>query len=94
VSAWAASLTRRSSPPPPFLVVEVLSPDDRASEVQEKIDDYLCFGVPCVWLIDPRLRRGWVYTGEGVREAKDGVLRTAEPEIALRLPELFNPPDA
>jgi hypothetical protein len=50
--------------------------------------------VPYVWLIDPRLRRGWVYTGEGVREAKDGVLRTAEPGIALPLAELFNPPDA
>lgn len=76
---------------PPFLVVEILSPDDRVSEVQEKIDDYLRFGTRFVWVIDPRLQRGWVHTAEGSREAKDGVLRTADPEIALPLAELFNP---
>ena len=77
---------------PPFLVAEILSPDDRASSVQEKIDDYLRFGVRFVWVIDPRLQRGWVHTAEGSREAKDGVLRTADPEIALPLAQLFNPP--
>ena len=76
---------------PPFLVAEILSPDDRASSVQEKIDDYLRFGVRFVWVIDPRLQRGWVHTAEGSREAKDGVLRTADPEIALPLAQLFNP---
>jgi len=79
---------------PPFLVVEILSPDDRASEMQEKISDYLGFGTPQVWVIDPRLKRGWVYTAEGSREAKDGVLRTSDPEIALPLADLFNPPGA
>jgi Uma2 family endonuclease len=73
---------------PPFLVIEVLSPDDRAEEVQEKIDDYLAFGVGYVWVANPRTRRGYVYTVEGMREAKDGVLRTADPEIALSLNEV------
>lgn len=79
---------------PPFLVIEILSPDDRASQMQEKIDDYLAFGVPQVWVIDPRLKRAWVYTTEGSHEAKDGVLRTADPEIALPLAELFTPQGA
>jgi Uma2 family endonuclease len=30
---------------PPFLCIEVLSPDDRAAAMQERIDDYLAFGV-------------------------------------------------
>ncbi|MFN0166136.1 MAG: Uma2 family endonuclease, partial [Bryobacteraceae bacterium] len=30
---------------PPFLVIEILSPDDRMTEMLEKIDDYLSFGV-------------------------------------------------
>ncbi len=74
---------------PPFLVIEVLSPDDRASDVQEKIEDYLAFGVPFVWVIDPRTGRGYIHTPEGSREAKDGVLRTSNPAIELPLRELF-----
>jgi Uma2 family endonuclease len=38
---------------PPFLCIEVLSPEDRVGDMQERIDDYLRFGVRFVWLIDP-----------------------------------------
>jgi Uma2 family endonuclease len=75
----------------PFLVVEVLSRDDRADDLQEKIDDYLAFGVKYVWVVNPRTRRGYVHTSEGSHEAKDGVLRTNDPEIALPLSEMFSP---
>jgi Uma2 family endonuclease len=74
---------------PPFLIVEVLSPDDRMSEMQERIDDYLTFGVKYVWVVDPATRRGYVYTADGYREAKDGILRTADPAIEVSLAELF-----
>ena len=74
---------------PPFLCVEVLSPDDRAGEVQERIDDYLVFGVRYVWVINPRSRRAYIHTAEGSHEAKDGVLRTENPDIAISLAELF-----
>ncbi len=74
---------------PPFLVVEVLSPGDRADELEDKVDDYLTFGVRYVWVVNPRTRRGWVHTTEGVREAKDGVLRTENPLIELPLAEMF-----
>ena len=74
---------------PPHLVVEVLSPDDRAGDVQEKIDDYLGFGIPYVWFVNPRTRRGYIHTIEAAREAKDGVLRTADPVIEVPLDELF-----
>lgn len=75
----------------PFLVVEVLSPDDRADYMEEKIDDYLAFGVKYVWVVNPRTRRGYVHTSEGSREAKDGVLRTQDPKIELPLAEMFSP---
>ena len=70
---------------PPFLVIEILSKDDRASDIQEKIDDYLAFGIPFVWVIDPRRKRGWVHTPQGSHEANDGVLRTHNTEIAMPL---------
>jgi Uma2 family endonuclease len=74
---------------PPFLVVEVLSPEDRMSEMQDRIDDYLAFGVPYVWIVDPASRRGYVYTAQGSHEAKDGQLRTENPIVEASLPELF-----
>ena len=74
---------------PPFLCIEVLSKDDRAGDTQERIDDFLAMGVRYVWVVNPRTRRGYVHTTEGSHEAKDGVLRTADPEITLPLPEIF-----
>ena len=74
---------------PPFHCIEVLSKDDTMQEMQERIDDYLSFGVPYVWVINPRSRKGYVFTGEGSREAKDGVLRTQDPVIEVPLAEIF-----
>lgn len=74
---------------PPYLCVEILSKDDRMSEMQERIDDYLAFGVPFVWLIDPRTRRAYIYTPGEMREVTDGILRTANPDLAVPLAELF-----
>src|SRR4051812_46590957 len=37
----------------PDFAVEVLSPDDRPSRVAQKIGEFLEFGVPLVWLVDP-----------------------------------------
>jgi Uma2 family endonuclease len=73
---------------PPFVCVEILSRSDRMSEMQERIDDYLSFGVPNVWVLDPRTKRAYLYTPEGSREVKDA-LRTQNPEIVVPLEELF-----
>jgi Uma2 family endonuclease len=73
---------------PPFLCIEVLSPQDRASRLQIRIDDYLKFGVPHVWLIDPRKKLAWSYTREERHEAAS-VLTTSEPRIELPIAELF-----
>jgi Uma2 family endonuclease len=74
---------------PPLAVIEILSKDDRMTYMQTKIEDYLLFGVPSVWVVDPRQRRAWIYTAEGSREAKDLVLRTTNPVIELPLGEIF-----
>jgi len=38
---------------PPDVAIEVLSPDDRSSEVNEKVEEYLAYGVRCVVVVDP-----------------------------------------
>ena len=77
---------------PPEIAVEVLSPEDRAAEVQDKIDDYLQFGIPAVWLIDPERQRAWIHTREGAREVSDGVLRNPARDLEVPLSAVF--PDA
>src|SRR3990172_763719 len=76
---------------PPFLCVEILSKDDRMSEMQERINDYLSFGVRYVWVIDPRTKQAYVHTSEASHEVKDA-LRTENPEIVVPLDELFRKP--
>ena len=73
---------------PPFLCIEILSASDRMAEMQERIDDYLAFGVRYFWLIHPTTRRAFVYTPDRVHEVKDGVLRTEYPDICVPLAEL------
>jgi Uma2 family endonuclease len=73
---------------PPLLCIEILSPEDRVSRMEVKIDDYLKFGVAYVWLIDPRKKRAWSYTHDGRRESSS-VLTTEEPRIELPIAELF-----
>jgi Uma2 family endonuclease len=46
---------------PPLLAVEVLSPNDKPSKVNEKIADYLRNGVKMVWLVDYENRKVTVY---------------------------------
>jgi len=76
---------------PPLLCIEILSPEDRMVKVQEVVDDYLSFGVPCVWVINPITKRGSVYTQAGMVEAKDGGLRVAGIPIEVPLTICSNP---
>ena len=46
---------------PPDLAVEVLSPGDRASEVLDKVHQWLDAGCLAVWVVDPEKRTVSVY---------------------------------
>ncbi len=65
----------------PDLVVEVVSPHDRWTEINEKLGEYLACGVRAVWIIDPRTQRITCYQpSSAVRVyGKDNTL--AEPVI-------------
>ncbi|MGC2112639.1 MAG: Uma2 family endonuclease [Candidatus Korobacteraceae bacterium] len=44
---------------PPLAVIEILSPEDRVSRYQERLDDYRKMGVLHIWVVDPQTRRGY-----------------------------------
>ena len=52
-------------PGAPDLAVEVVSPGDTASEVFEKVQEYLTAGTRLVWVADARLQRVTVYRANG-----------------------------
>jgi Uma2 family endonuclease len=72
---------------PPFICIEILSPDDRVSRTNERMADYLNFGVPYVWLIDPESRKAWRCTPGAMVEVPE--LRTENPAMVVPLEALF-----
>ncbi len=72
---------------PPFLCIEILSPSDSLDSMQERIDDYLAFGVPYVWVITPKSRRGWISRRTASAEPKTGF---SAPAIEVPIAELFD----
>ena len=72
---------------PPFICIEVLSPDDRLLEMRQRVEDYLAFGVPHVWILDPATRQAWRCTSNGMQEVTE--LRTENPETLVPVCDLF-----
>lgn len=46
----------------PDFVIEIISPNDTLSDVDEKVDAYLADGVRLIWLVDPQRRKITVYS--------------------------------
>ena len=74
---------------PPLLVIEILSPEDRLGRFQDRIDDYLEFGIENIWIIDPERRVARLATRGGLHVIEDGILTVPATPIRLVLSELF-----
>lgn len=72
---------------PPLLIIEVLSPDDKYSDLQERCQDYIQMGVETVWIIDPKTRSGRMCSGAEWLAAER--LEVAGTPIYVELPRLF-----
>ena len=48
---------------PPFLVVEITSPDERHQNLLQKLEEYRAWGVQHIWVVEPELKGLYVYTG-------------------------------
>jgi Uma2 family endonuclease len=65
----------------PELVVEVVSPNDRWTQINEKVLEYLTCGVDEVWVVDPRTRQVACYGAAAVR--------TYDAEDTLTAPDIL-----
>jgi Uma2 family endonuclease len=72
---------------PPFICIEILSKDDRISDMQVRVDDYLKFRVEYVWLLDPKTRKAWRCLQGKTEEVVE--FRTEDPAILIPLASLF-----
>src|SRR5208282_6369113 len=75
---------------PPFLVVEILSPEDRMVRMLPKIQEYLSIGVEYVWVIDPQEKAALTYSRRHPEGAAVTTLRTENPDIEIPLESTFD----
>lgn len=77
----------------PDLAVEIVSPDDRAQDIADKVADYAEAGVPLTWVVYPRRQQVYVHRpGERVEIlGPEGTLDGGDvlPGFTLRLAELW-----
>jgi len=89
----AGPLTKKFWEGAPDLAVEVVSPDDRAGDIEEKVEDYLRAGARLVWVVSPKLRTVTIYRPIGnpqvLREADDLRGEDVVPGFACRVSEIF-----
>ena len=74
---------------PPLLCIEILSRDDRMSEMQERVEDYLAMGVENVWVVDPRRRRAYALDREGGLKPAPEALTIGGTAIEISIAEVF-----
>lgn len=77
----------------PDIAVEVLSPSDAASDLDEKVDDYLVSGTSLVWIIDPVRRSVTVIAADApqrtLRENDTMSGGNVLPEFSCKVAEIF-----
>jgi len=71
----------------PLIAIEILSRRDEMSDVLEKLDEYRAFGVPHVWVIDPRRKKAFTYEEGRLQESEAEALTAGA--IQLPLEEVF-----
>jgi len=90
IAVWrSGSIGTRIPTVSPFLVVEILSPEDRMVRMQPKIQEYLGIDVDHAWLIDPYDRKALSYSKEDPVGKLADVLKTVGPHLEIPLETLW-----
>jgi len=78
----------------PELAVEVVSPGEKAAELERKIHQYLGAGTPSVWVVYPESKHVMVYRRNGDRQEFHAGDQLNEPEVlpglTIEIDEIFS----
>ncbi len=74
---------------PPFICIEIMSPEDRIPRATRVLADYSLMGVPNIWLVDPIRRVAYIYNASGLQLAASLVLTVPGTPIRLDLNDIF-----
>lgn len=75
---------------PPYICIEVLSPEDRIARTMEVAQDYFQIGVLNVWLVDPVGRMIYVCDAAGGWSAvTDANVRTSDGRLVLTVSQIL-----
>jgi Uma2 family endonuclease len=87
VAIYASRPAGRVPTEPPLAAIEILSPDEKHSELREKFEEYERWGVRHIWLVDPESRTFSIYRG-GSLLATDK-LEISEHNLTITIADLF-----
>lgn len=83
-------------PVAPDLAIEVISPNDTAYEVDEKVREFLDAGVPLVWVVNPEQRTVEIHRANGpgaiLRENDEISGEDVVPGFRCRVGDFTQPP--
>ena len=91
-TANTADWARKPSVLVPDFVIEVVSPNDLYTELQQKVEVYQSDSVRLIWIVDPMRKKVTVYSGElfttfGAEDTLDGA--DVLPDLQINLKDLF-----
>ena len=72
---------------PPYVLIEILSLDDRMTAVVGKLREYRDFGVAHAWVVDPELQALYVFDSDGLHQVRS--LQIPEFGINLTPEQIF-----
>lgn len=91
IAVWRAGYIGERIPAiPPFLAIEILSPEDRPLRIQAKIKDYLAAGVEWVWVLDPEEKLAMVSSLANPLGTLTDVLAVENPALQIPLSQVFD----
>jgi len=92
IAVWrAGDIGDRIPTVPPFLVVEILSAEDRMVRMLPKVQEYLSIGTEWIWVIDPEERQAIIYSRNKPAGTVSDILRTEDPAIEIPVAEALAP---